>query len=156
MARSNFRSQGTANNNAIEIFGDRKEPEELLWTAVLAKAVDDAIYTSDYDEALSAINWIEGGGRDFRFVCHLAGRDSSYVVKKLLTQILSRKKKIEEWKESIKKNIENGMAKKNAILATKNKVGGAIGRKHKGGYHSAKRWGRKWHTGTQASDQTLQ
>ena len=154
MGRS--RSQGPANSNAIQLFGDRKDPEELLWTAVLAKAVDDAIYTSDYDEALSAINWIEGGGRDFRFVCHLAGRDSSYVVKKLLTQILSRKKKIEEWKESIKKNIENGMAKKNAILATKNKVGGAIGRKHKGGYHSAKRWGRKWHKGPAANNQTLQ
>ena len=154
MGRS--RSQGPANSNAIQLFGDRKDPEELLWTAVLAKAVDDAIYTSDYDEALSAINWIEGGGRDFRFVCHLAGRDSSYVVKKLLTQILSRKKKIEEWKESIKKNIENGMAKKNAILATKNKVGGAIGRKHKGGYHSAKRWGRKWYTGSDANNQTLQ
>ena len=154
MGRS--RSRGPANSNAIQLFGDMKDPEELLWTAVLAMAVDDAIYKSDYDAALSAINWIEGGGRDFRFVCHLAGRDSSYVVKKLLTQILSRKKKIEEWKESIKKNIENGMAKKNAILATKNKVGGAIGRKHKGGYHSAKRWGRKWHTGTQASDQTLQ
>ena len=154
MGRS--RSQGPANSTAIQLFGDRKDPEELLWTAVLAKAVDDAIYTSDYDEALSAINWIEGGGRDFRFVCHLAGRDSSYVVKKLLTQILSRKKKIEEWKESIKKNIENGMAKKNAILATKNKVGGAIGRKHKGGYHSAKRWGRKWHKGPDANNQTLQ
>ena len=154
MGRS--RSQGPANSNAIQLFGDRKDPEELLWTAVLAKAVDDAIYTSDYDEALSAINWIEGGGRDFRFVCHLAGRDSSYVVKKLLTQILSRKKKIEEWKESIKKNIENGMAKKNAILATKNKVGGAIGRKHKGGYHSAKRWVRKWHKGPDANNQTLQ
>ena len=63
---------------------------------------------------------------------------------------------IEDWKARIKANIENGMAKKNAILATKNKVGGTIGRKHKGGYHSAKRWGRKWHTGTQASDQTLQ
>ena len=154
MGRS--RSQGPANSNAIQLFGDRKDPEELLWTAVLAKAVDDAIYTSDYDEALSAINWIEGGGRDFRFVCNLAGRDSNYVIKKLLTQILSRKKKIEEWKESIKKNIENGMAKKNAILATKNKVGGAIGRKHKGGYHSAKRWGRKWHKGPDANNQTLQ
>ena len=154
MGRS--RSQGTANSNAVEIYGDRKEPEELLWIAVLAKAVDDAIYTSDYNEALNAISWIEGEGRDFRFVCHLAGRDSKYVAKKLSTKILERKRKIEEWKARIKANIESGMAKKNAILATKNKVGGTIGRKHKGGYHNAKRWGRKWHTGTQASDQTLQ
>ena len=154
MGRS--RSQGPANSNAIQLFGDRKDPEELLWTAVLAKAVDDAIYTSDYDEALNAISWIEGEGRDFRFVCHLAGRDSKYIVKKLLHKILERKRKIEDWKARIKKKIENGMAKKNAILATKNKVGGAIGRKHKGGYHSAKRWGRKWHKGPDANNQTLQ
>ena len=154
MGRS--RSQGPANSNAIQIFGDRKEPEELLWTAVLAKAIDDAIYTSDYDEALSAINWIEGEGRDFRFVCGLIGRDPKYIVRKVLTKILERKKMIEDWKARVKKNIEDGMAKKNAILATKNKVGGTIGRKHKGGYHSAKRWGRKWHKGPDANNQTLQ
>ena len=154
MGRS--RSRGTANSNAIQLFGDRKDPEQLLWTAVLAKALDDAIYTSDYDEALNAISWIEGEGRDFRFVCGLVGRDPKYVVKKVLAKILERKKMIEEWKARIKKNIEDGMAKKNAILATKNKVGGMKGRKHKGVYHSAKRWGRKWHTGTQASNQTLQ
>jgi hypothetical protein len=156
MARSNFRSQGTANSNAVEIYGDRKEPEELLWIAVLAKAVDDAIYTSDYNEALNAISWIEGEGRDFRFVCHLAGRDSKYIVKKLLHKILERKRKIEEWRESIRKKIANGMAMKNAILAAKQKVGGTIGRKHKGGYHSGKRWGRKWHKGPYANQETLQ
>ena len=75
MGRS--RSQGTANSNAIQLFGDRKDPEELLWTAVLAKALDDDIYSSDYDEALNAISWIEGEGKDFRFVCGLAGRDWS-------------------------------------------------------------------------------
>jgi hypothetical protein len=154
MGRS--RSRGTANSNAIEIFGDRKDPEELLWTAVLAKALDDAIYTSDYDEALNAISWIEGEGRDFRFVCGLVGRDPKYVVKKVLPKILERKRKIEEWKEGIRKNVDDGMARKNAILAAKNKVGGMKGRRHKGGYHSGKRWGRKWHTGTQASNQTLQ
>ena len=154
MGRS--KSRGTANSNAIQLFGNRKEPEELLWTAVLAKAVDDAIYTSDYDEALNAISWIEGGGRDFRFVCHLAGRDSNYVVKKLATKILERKRKIEDWKEGIRTRINNGMAKKNAILATKNKIGGMKGRRHNGGYHSGKKWGRKWYTGTQASTQTLQ
>ena len=154
MGRS--KSRGTANSNAIQLFGNRKEPEELLWTAVLAKAVDDAIYTSDYDEALNAISWIEGEGRDFRFVCHLAGRDSNYVARKLTTKILERKRKIEDWKEGIKTRINNGMAKKNAILATKQKIGGMKGRRHKGGYHSGKKWGRKWYTGTQASTQTLQ
>mgnify|MGYP007077564432 FL=1 len=131
MGRS--RSQGPANSNAIQLFGDRKDPEQLLWTAVLAEALDDAIYTSDYDEALNAISWIEGEGRDFRFVCGLVGRDPKYVVKKVLAKILERKKMIEEWKARIKKNIEDGMTKKNAIIATKNKGGGMKGRKHKGG-----------------------
>ena len=156
MARSNFRSQGTANSNALDLFGNRKEPEEQLWIAVLTKAIDDAVYSSDYREALYAISWIEGEGRDFRFVCHLAGRDSNYVVKKLATKILERKRKIEDWKEGIRTRINNGMAKKNAILATKQKIGGMNGRRHKGGYHSGKKWGRKWYTGTQASTQTLQ
>ena len=39
------RSRGTANNNAIELGGARKEPEHNLWTAVLAKAADDALFT---------------------------------------------------------------------------------------------------------------
>jgi len=154
MGRS--RSQGPANSNVIQLFGDRKDPEQLLWTAVLAKALDDAIYTSDYNEALSAINWIEAEGKDFRFVCGLAGRDPKYIVRKVLTKILERKKMIEDWKAKIKKKIEEGMARKNAILATKNKVGGVKDRKHKGGYHSVKRWERKWHKGPDASNQTLQ
>jgi hypothetical protein len=34
MARSKFRSQATANSNAIELFGRKKEPEQNLWIAV--------------------------------------------------------------------------------------------------------------------------
>ena len=145
MARSNFRSQGTANSNALDIFGGRKEPEEQLWIAVLTKAIDDAVYSSDYREALYAISWIEGEGKDFRFVCHLAGRDSNYVFRKLIKRITERKKEIEEWQKGIRERISNGLAMKSAVLLSKQKIGGLKGRKHKGGYHSGKKWGRKWH-----------
>jgi len=78
------KSKGTANSNAIQLHGRRKEPEELLWIAVLSKAADDALFTTDYREALLAINWFEGEGRDFRYVCQLANRDHLYVLKKIL------------------------------------------------------------------------
>ena len=87
MARSSFKSQGTANNNALDLLGRKKEPEENLWTAVLTKALDDALYSSDYREAKIAISWVEGCSLDFRFVCHLANRDAAYVVRKTKQQI---------------------------------------------------------------------
>jgi len=139
MGRSTFRSQGTANSNALEIFGTRKEPEDLLWSAVLSKAADDALYSSDFREAMLAIGWFEGEGRDFRYVCQLAGRDPNYVLKKILKQVIERKRKIKEWEDSIKEKLAFGMARKSAILSLKNKIGGKLGRKHKGGYHRDKR-----------------
>ena len=81
------KSRGTANSNAIQLQGRRKEPEELLWIAVLSKAADDALFTTDYREALLAINWFEGEGRDFRYVCHLANRDPNYVLRKILSSM---------------------------------------------------------------------
>ena len=56
MARSKFRSQATANSNAIELFGRKKEPEQNLWIAVIAKALDDALYQNDLREAQIAID----------------------------------------------------------------------------------------------------
>ena len=48
MARSKFRSQATANSNAIELFGRKKEPEQNLWIAVIAKALDDALVSKRF------------------------------------------------------------------------------------------------------------
>ncbi len=87
------KSKGTANSNAIQLHGRRKEPEELLWIAVLSKAADDALFTTDYREALLAINWFEGEGRDFRYVCQLANRDHLYVLKKILKTSKRKKEK---------------------------------------------------------------
>tara|TARA_B100000029_G_scaffold429675_1_gene440202 strand:- start:283 stop:756 length:474 start_codon:yes stop_codon:yes gene_type:complete len=157
MARSSFRSQGTANSNALDIFGNRKEPEDYLWVAVLAKAIDDAIYSSDYGEAMNSINWIEGGGRDYRFVCHLAGRSPEYIQRRIKDKLKERREIIAEFYEGIKQRIEEGMKYKSAVLAAKSKnIGGVKGRLHKGGYHSGKRWRRKWAEITNARDKTLQ
>jgi len=131
-------TQGPANSNAIELNGARKEPEENLWTAVLTKAADDALFTTDYREALLSINWFETGGRDFRNVCQLAGRDHAYVFKKISKQVKERKQKIKEWEDGIKQRIEEGMARKTALWSLQKRgKGRAKGRKHKGGYHSA-------------------
>ena len=136
MGRS-ARSQGTANSNSIELGGARKEPEENLWTAVLSKAADDALYTTDYREALLSINWFETGGRDFRNVCQYAGRDHEYVSKKMLKQVKERKRKIKEWEDGIRMRIEGGMARKMALWSLQKRGKGRVkGRKHKGGYHS--------------------
>ena len=75
MARSKFRSQATANSNAIELFGRKKEPEQNLWIAVIAKALDDALYQNDLREAQIGIAWVQGRSNNFKFVCHLAGYD---------------------------------------------------------------------------------
>ena len=137
MGRS-ARNQGTANSNAIQLHGTRKEPEELLWNAVLSKAADDALFTTDYREALLSINWFETGGRDFRNVCQYAGRDHEYVSKKILKQVRERKRKINEWEEGIRNRIAGGMARKMALWSLQKRgKGREKGRKHKGGYHSA-------------------
>ena len=132
------KSRGTANSNAIQLQGRRKEPEELLWIAVLSKAADDALFTTDYREALLAINWFEGEGRDFRYVCHLANRDHNYVLRKILKLVKERKRKIKEWEDGIRQRIDGGMARKAAIWSLQKRGKGRVkGRKHKGGYHSA-------------------
>tara|TARA_B100000029_G_scaffold17914_1_gene18220 strand:- start:1432 stop:1881 length:450 start_codon:yes stop_codon:yes gene_type:complete len=147
------RSRGTANSNAIQLQGRRKEPEELLWIAVLSKAADDALFTTDYREALLAINWFEGEGRDFRYVCHLANRDHNYVLRKILKLVQERKRKIKEWEDGIRQRIDDGMARKAAIWSLQKRGKGRVkGRKHKGGYHSA---GPRKINGTYASQTNL-
>ena len=109
------------NSQAIPIVSPHaKDPNHELWVAVLSKAVHDAFFTtgkqlSDYVETELALSWLDGNSTDFKIVCHLAGRDFSYVKKKLSSRIEVRKnffKKIragmwmtvahEEYKEEMK------------------------------------------------------
>ena len=87
MARSKFRSQATANSNAIELFGRKKEPEQNLWIAVIAKALDDALYQNDLREAQIGMAWVQGRSENFKYVCHLSGYDWRYVYDKVIKKI---------------------------------------------------------------------
>lgn len=55
-----------------------------LWCAVLMRAVMDALSPNPYSDVdrrakRDAISWLDGGGRDFKQVCTLAGLDPEAV-----------------------------------------------------------------------------
>lgn len=59
-------------------------PEQKLWQAVILKAFTDATAVNpssreDRMEKSRADSWIRGCGRDFRFVCSLAGMDPEFL-----------------------------------------------------------------------------
>ena len=68
----------------------RKHGVDELWIAVLARAVEDALKSGEYDQDLtrhSARYWFRSYGTDFRLVCELAGKNPRYVREKMLKQI---------------------------------------------------------------------
>jgi len=74
---------------------DSTTPEHCLWTSVLSKAAHDAIYSSDWREAKSAIAWFKGMGNNFKDVCYFAGKDPNYVHKKMELPIARRENHME-------------------------------------------------------------
>ena len=113
------------NNDVIHLVEQNKEPEQKLWIAVLAKAFDDAFYTTDQKAALEALSWIRHGS-DFNYVCGLAGRDPNYVRKKMLDKVIAREASILMEHKRIKIGINNIIKLKNKqiqkeILAPKKK-----------------------------------
>ena len=143
MARSKFKSQATANSNAIELFGARKEPEQNLWIAVIAKALDDALYQNDLREAQIAIVWIQGCSKNFKYVCHLAGYDWQYVYQKIIKKVNKRDQEIKDYIKGIRDLQTTGLQKKWHMIRFSRlsviKGGRAKGTPRKGGKH-----GRKW------------
>ena len=143
MARSKFRSQATANSNAIELFGRKKEPEQNLWIAVIAKALDDALYQNDLREAQIGMAWVQGRSNNFKFVCHLAGYDWKYVYDKVIKQIDKRDQEIKEYIKGIRDLQTDGLRQKWHLIrfSRLNVINGgrAKGVPRKGGTH-----GRKW------------
>ena len=85
MAWGNLSAQPLTGGRALE-------PEQLLWIAVLARAVHDAFGGSDYHEARKALAWLKGYSTDFKSVCEFAGRDPAYVHTKLIKQLNEREK----------------------------------------------------------------
>jgi len=94
------------NNDVIHLVENNKEPEQKLWIAVLAKAFDDAFYSTDQRAALEALSWIRHGS-DFNYVCGLAGRDPNYVRKKMLDKVIAREASILVEHKRIKTGVNN-------------------------------------------------
>ena len=64
-------------------------PERRLFIAVLSQAVHDAF--SEHVSGLEkqkAQNWLISNSRDFKDICELSGRNSSYVLEKIRRKIL--------------------------------------------------------------------
>ena len=97
-----------ANNDVIHLIEQNKEPEQKLWIAVLAKAFDDAFYSTDDKAALEALSWIKHGS-DFNYVCGLAGRDPNYVRKRMLDKVIAREASILSEHRRIKTDVDNVM-----------------------------------------------
>ena len=95
-----------ANNDVIHLIEQNKEPEQKLWIAVLAKAFDDAFYSTDKRAALEALSWIRHG-LDFNYVCQLAGRDPNYVRKRMLDKVIAREAAILAEHKRVKIGVDN-------------------------------------------------
>ena len=76
----------------------RKRPEEeKLWTAVLARAAEDACIEIDnivrhegYSKSIlrgQAVAWFKSKSEDFQLVCELAGRNPEYVHTTMMKRI---------------------------------------------------------------------
>ena len=112
-----------ANNDVIHLIEQNKEPEQKLWIAVLAKAFDDAFYSTDKRAALEALSWIRYG-LDFNYVCQLAGRDPNYVRKRMLDKVIAREASILMTGKKVKLAINNviKIKKKGPVPGTQRKV----------------------------------
>ena len=106
------------NNDAIHLIEQNKEPEQKLWIAVLAKAFDDAFYSTDNRAALEALSWIRHG-IDFNYVCGLAGRIPEYDRKKILNKVIQREASILMEHKKIKQGVDNVIKLKNKIAQEK-------------------------------------
>ena len=114
-----------ANNDVIHLIEQNKEPEQKLWISVLAKAFDDAFYSTDNRAALEALSWIKHGS-DFNYVCGLAGRNPNYVRKRMLDKVIQREASILMQHKQIKEGVDNiiklKLKKKGPVPGTQRKV----------------------------------
>ena len=68
---------------------DWTSPERRLFVAVLSQAVHDAFSSHvPGPEKRQAQAWLLSNSKDFRSICELSGRDSSYVLAKIRRKIL--------------------------------------------------------------------
>jgi len=75
----------------------RRPEEEKLWTAVLARAAEDACISINnkvkhegYSKSIlrgQAVAWFKSKSEDFQLVCELAGRNPEYVYATMMKRI---------------------------------------------------------------------
>ena len=75
----------------------RRPEEEKLWTAVLARAAEDACISINnkvkhegYSKSIlrgQAVAWFKSKSEDFQLVCELAGRNPEYVYTTMMKRI---------------------------------------------------------------------
>ncbi len=70
---------------------DWTSPERRLFIAVLSQAVHDAFaeHVPLYEKN-QARTWLMSNSKDFKNICELSGRDSSYVLEKIRRKILEK------------------------------------------------------------------
>ena len=107
-------------NNDTIVTERNKEPEQRLWTGVLAKAFDDAFYSADERSALEALRWIKHGS-DFNYVCRLAGRNPEYIKSRMLNKVIDREARLLGRHEQIKNHVGNVLVLKNPIIKKQGK-----------------------------------
>tara|TARA_R100000700_G_scaffold21986_1_gene28656 strand:+ start:486 stop:893 length:408 start_codon:yes stop_codon:yes gene_type:complete len=110
-----------ANSDVIHLVDRNKEPEQKLWVAVLAKAFDDAFNSADERAALEALSWIKHG-RDFNYVCGLAGRDPNYVRRRMLNKVIDREAMLVDKHYRIKNHVNNVLILKQEVDKRKTKT----------------------------------
>ena len=86
------------NSNTSWPVGERKNPIQELWSAVLYTAIHDAFNQIRITEARSALAWLKGYSEDFRLVCEYANRDPKYVYKKLIKKLQEREEYLDGFK----------------------------------------------------------
>ena len=82
----------------MHLEGEKKNPLQELWAAVLATAIHDAFNQVGIIEARSAIAWLKGYSEDFRLVCEYANRNPQYVHKKLIKKLEEREEYLNDFK----------------------------------------------------------
>ena len=65
--------------------------DNQIFVAILHQAVRDAFISSDGLARRTARAWLLGNSERFRFVCECAGREASYVQKKVKKKIMEEK-----------------------------------------------------------------
>ena len=86
------------NSDAVNLVGERKNPIQDLWSAVLYTAITDAFNQVRIPEARSAVAWLKGYSEDFRLVCEYANRDPKYVHTKLIKKLKEREEYLDGFK----------------------------------------------------------